>query len=71
MEKELKKKKEKLIDAQKEKSVRKEIVMKINEEFRQNQEKVLTNKDGILHNFDHIYELNPINTIHLCEQLLK
>ena len=45
--------------------------MKINEEFQQSQQKLLTNKEGILHNFDVIYDLNPTNTIHLCEQLLK
>ena len=63
--------KEKIMKEMKDQTMNKEIIMKINEEFRASQEKILTDKDKIMHNFDLIYHLNPKNTIHLCENLLK
>ena len=46
------------------------IRTEVNEENKEQMEKILADRDHVFDNFDTLYQLNPKNTIHFCGKLL-
>ena len=53
------------------KTKRRVIQVQVNHDCRETMEKILTDRDNVLDNFDILHYLNPKNTVRFCEKLLS